>query len=69
MNKNQKEKEELKEEIDEYEQDMKYLGNLTIEQKKKRMNKIKSFFGFIEYDWGDERPGAEADWKTGAKQW
>jgi len=46
-----------------------YFGDLTFDQKQKRMHKIKSFFGFIEYDWGDEKPGPEADWKTGAKEW
>ena len=30
---------------------------------------MRSFYGFIEYDWGDERPGDEANWKTGDKQW
>lgn len=49
--------------------DFNYFGNLTIDQKKKRQHKIKTFYGFIEYDWGDERPGTQADWKTGAKQW
>jgi len=27
------------------------------------------FYSFINYDWGDERAGKDADWKTGAKKW
>ena len=27
------------------------------------------FFGYINYDWGDEKPGNTADWKTGSKKW
>ena len=34
-----------------------------------RLNKIRKFFGFINFDWGDERAGPECDWKTGAKEW
>jgi len=27
------------------------------------------FYNFISYDWGDEKPGPTADWKTGSKEW
>lgn len=45
------------------------FGNLTMEQKKFRHDKVTKFFSYIHYDWGDERPGKKSDWKTGAKQW
>jgi hypothetical protein len=45
------------------------MGSLTIEDLQLRDRKIKSFFGFIDFDWGDERTGDQADWKTGNKKW
>jgi hypothetical protein len=45
------------------------FGNLTLEQKKARHEKVTKFFNYIHYDWGDEREGKSSDWKTGAKQW
>ena len=48
---------------------MKYFGSLTSEQKTQRIDKLRMFYNFISFDWGDERPGPDADWKTGEKQW
>ena len=41
------------------------LGDLTYEEKKKRHIKIKKFFGFIHYKWGDETDGTKCNDKTG----
>jgi len=47
----------------------KFFGPLSHDEKVFRYSKIKKFFAFIEYDWGDDTKGPESDWKTGAKQW
>lgn len=44
-------------------------SNLSQEKKTERHVKMQKFFAFIDYDWGDERAGKQADWKTGTKQW
>jgi hypothetical protein len=46
-----------------------YFGDLTIAQKQKRYKKICCFYGFIDYEWGDETSGVKGDPKTGAQQW
>ena len=47
----------------------KYFGSLTLEEKDFRVKKVTKFFDYIHFDWGDDRPGKKADWKTGDKRW
>ena len=46
-----------------------FFGNLSLEQKEYRQQKVTKFFNYIHFDWGDETPGKKVDWKTGDKQW